>query len=308
MNILVTGGAGFIGSHLVDALQKDSHQVTVLDNLSSGLTKNITPQTAFIEGDICNAALVAKVFKENSFDAVFHLAAQIDVRASVADPLHDADINIVGSLHLIQSAAQSGVKKFIFSSSGGAIYGDTEMRPTPETHSENPLSPYGIGKLTIDKYLAFYEAQFGMQTVSLRYANVYGPRQNPHGEAGVVAIFLQKMLAGINPIINGDGEQTRDYVFVKDVAQANILALTSEKSGVYNIGTGVETSVNALFTLLNKNFGDRFTEEHGESKPGEQKTSSLNAIKAQQELSWQSTLPLEEGLKQTYEWFKNDAK
>jgi UDP-glucose 4-epimerase len=306
MRILVTGGAGFIGSHIVAALCQKGHQVTVLDNLSSGNPTNLVPEATLVTGDITDQTLVQHLFQNNAFEAVFHLAAQIDVRASVSNPQKDAETNIMASLNLIQNAAANGVQRFIFSSTGGAIYGDTDARPTIESHSENPLSPYGIGKLAIDKYLAFYAAQYPMQTVSLRYANVYGPRQNPHGEAGVVAIFLNKMLAGENPHINGDGNQTRDYVFVEDVALANLAALeTKHAAGVYNIGTGRETSVNELFTLLNNHFANAFIENHAPGKPGEQLTSALSSGRAAEELDWNPKITLEEGLQKTLAWFRD---
>lgn len=304
MRILVTGGAGFIGSHLADALLERGHAVTVFDDLSSGRRENVPKGAEFIQGDLRNPEDIERVFASSGFDAVFHLAAQIDVRKSVADPAADAETNILGSLRLIERAARSGAKAFIFSSTGGAIYGDTDARPTREGHPEHPQSPYGIAKLAIDKYLAFYAANSGMRTVSLRYGNVYGPRQNPHGEAGVVAIFSKMMLEGRNPIINGDGEQTRDYVFVGDVVQANVAALENEgASGVYNIGTGVETSVNELFGQLNALSGGTFEEKHGEAKPGEQKTSSLDASRAAAELGWKPEIGLEQGLRAAWEWF-----
>ncbi len=304
MNILVTGGAGFIGSHIVDALIAKGHTVTVFDDLSSGKEAQINPLATFVKGDIRNAESLETLFKTTPFEAVFHLAAQIDVRKSTADPLTDAETNILASLRLIHLAHTQGVQKFIFSSTGGAIYGDTNSRPTTETHSEHPLSPYGIAKLSVDKYLAFYSALFGMQTVSLRYANVYGPRQNPHGEAGVVAVFLNKMLNTSEPAINGDGLQTRDYVFVSDIVAANIAALEKNASGVYNIGTGRETTVNELFQLLNGFFANSFQEIHADAKPGEQLTSSLDATRATKELDWKPLVSLEDGLKKTFEWFK----
>ncbi len=304
MNILVTGGAGFIGSHIVDALIAKGHTITVFDDLSSGKEAQINPLSTFVKGDIRHAESLENLFKTTPFEAVFHLAAQIDVRKSTADPLADAETNILASLRLIHLAHTHGTKKFIFSSTGGAIYGDTENRPTAETHSEHPLSPYGIAKLSVDKYLAFYRELFGMQTVSLRYANVYGPRQNPHGEAGVVSIFLSKMLDQSQPTINGDGMQTRDYVFVSDVVAANIAALEKDVSGVYNIGTGRETTVNTLFQILNGFFNNTFQEIHAEAKLGEQLTSSLDATRATKELDWKPLVSLEDGLKQTFEWFK----
>lgn len=305
MNILVTGGAGFIGSHLVDTLIERGHTVFVYDNLSSGKTTNINPEAILIQADICDKNALEKAFTDNALDIIYHLAAQIDVRKSAADPLADAETNILASLHLIHLAATHGIKKFIFSSTGGAIYGDTSLRPTTENHPEHPLSPYGIAKLSIDKYLHFYREIMNLPSVSLRYGNVYGPRQNPHGEAGVVAIFLNKMFGEEQPTINGDGMQSRDYVFVGDVVRANIAALETESaSGIYNIGTGKETTVNELFSLLNDFFDNSFQEIHAPAKAGEQKTSCLDTARAESELAWQPTVSLKDGLRQTFEWFK----
>lgn len=304
MTILVTGGAGFIGSHIVDALIERDHTVLVYDDLSSGKIANINPKATLIQTDIRDQKALTQVFSENAIEVVYHLAAQIDVRKSAADPLSDAETNILASLHLINLASKQKVKKFIFSSTGGAIYGDTDIRPTPENHSEHPLSPYGIAKLSVDKYLHFYREIMGLPSVSLRYANVYGPRQNPHGEAGVVSIFINKMLEEVNPIINGDGTQSRDYTYVSDVVDANILALETESaSGVYNIGTSKETTVNELFQIINTFFDNSFQEIHTEGKPGEQKTSSLDTTRAQKELSWSPKVELHTGLKQTFESF-----
>jgi len=304
VKILVTGGAGFIGSHIVDKLIAKNHAVIVLDNLSTGRKENINPQAKFIEADIIDFEKVKEIFMQEQPEIVFHLAAQIDVRKSVTDPLNDAQTNILASLNLVQLSQEFEVKKFIFSSTGGAIYGDTENRPTPEDQAEWPLSPYGIAKLTMDKYLNYYHQIFGLKFISLRYGNVYGPRQNPHGEAGVVAIFLNKMLGELRPIINGDGNQTRDYVFVTDVAEANILALENmDKVGIYNVGTGVETSVNDLFREINKNFDNKFQEVHGPAKLGEQKTSCLDASKIKNDLGWEPKVDFEEGTKRTFEWF-----
>lgn len=308
MKILVTGGAGFIGSHIVEKLAGLGHQVIVLDNLSSGKIENLVTNAEFIEGDICNHELVTNLFRNHTFDAIFHLAAQIDVRASVANPLLDAETNILASLHLIDTAVKNGVKTFIFSSTGGVMYGDTEVRPTPETHNEHPSSSYGIGKLAIDKYLTFFGEHYPMRTVSLRYGNVYGPRQNPHGEAGVVAIFIDKMLAGINPVINGDGSQTRDYVYIEDVVNANILALeNASATGIYNIGTGKETSVNTVFQNLASLFKNHFEEQHGDAKPGEQLTGSLDALRAKEELCWSPQTDLQSGLQKTYNFFTTQS-
>jgi UDP-glucose 4-epimerase len=305
MTILVTGGAGFIGSHIVDALIERGHTVLVYDDLSSGKRENINPKATFIEGDIRDRDALARVFDEHTVEAVYHLAAQISVLRSMTQPTPDAETNIMATLSLLDLAAKHQVKKFIFSSTGGVMYGDTDLRPTSESHPENPLSPYAITKLSIDKYLTFYKEVHGIQTVSLRYGNVYGPRQNPHGEAGVVAIFLSKMFAHEKPLINGDGKQSRDYVYVSDIVEANMLALeTDTASGIYNIGTGKETSVNQLFQALNTFFDNSFQEIHAEAKPGEQKASALDATRARNELGWSPKMSLIDGLKKTYESFK----
>jgi len=235
MKILVTGGAGFIGSHVVDAYLELGHEVVVVDNLSSGSIENLNPKAKFYEMDIRDSD-IEDLFKNEKPDVVNHHAAQMDVRKSVEDPIYDADVNIIGSLNLLQNCIKYGVKKFIFASTGGAIYGEQDYFPADEEHPTRPLSPYGVAKLTVEKYLYFYKEVHGLNYVVLRYANIYGPRQNPHGEAGVVAIFTSKMLKGEQPVINGDGFQTRDYTFVGDVVRANVLALSYEKSDVFNIG------------------------------------------------------------------------
>ncbi|MCL4428411.1 MAG: NAD-dependent epimerase/dehydratase family protein, partial [Deltaproteobacteria bacterium] len=255
MKILITGGAGFIGSHVADELIAKGNGVVIIDNLSTGFEYNINPKAKFIKADITDFKKIENIFASESPEIVYHFAAQIDVRKSVSDPLFDAETNIMGTLNLIKLSNDFKIKKFIFSSTGGAIYGDTDMRPTPENHPEWPLSPYGIAKLTIDKFLNYYYEIFGLKYISLRYSNVYGPRQNPYGEAGVVAIFLNKMLKNEQPVVNGDGNQTRDYVYVKDVVKANILALKNiDKAEIYNVGTSVAISVNDLFKEINKNF------------------------------------------------------
>ncbi len=310
MKILVTGGAGFIGSSLSDELIKRRHQVVIVDNLSTGFKKNINPEAKFFQANLANFKKIDNILKKEKPQAVFHLAAQIDVRKSVANPLADARINILAGINLIKLAREYGVKKFIFSSTGGTIYGDTQKRPTKESHPEWPLSPYGIAKLTIDKYLNYFNQVCGLKYTSLRYGNVYGPRQNPLGEAGVVAIFLNKMLRGEQPVINGDGRQTRDYVFVDDVVKANISALQNiNKIGVFNIGTGKEASVNEIFRLIRNCAGNKkIKEEHGPAKPGEQLTSCLNASRARQELNWQPKINLDEGIKRTFEWFRKNSQ
>jgi len=309
MKILVTGGAGFIGSHVADKLIEKGHEVVIIDNLSTGRKENLNPQAKFIQADITDFPAIGKIFNEEQPEIVYHLAAQIDVRKSVADPLFDAQTNILGSLNLIQNSVNHKVKKFFFSSTGGAIYGDANVIPTPEIYKEYPLSPYGIAKLTVDKFLNYYHEIFDLNYISLRYGNVYGPRQNPHGEAGVVAIFINKMLNGEQPAINGDGRQTRDYVFVEDVARANVMALENfDKAGIYNIGTSQETDVNELFSEINKNFGNKFEEIHSEAKLGEQKRSCLDFSKIKNELGWQPEYDFPSGVKKTYEWFKFNTK
>jgi len=305
MKILVTGGAGFIGSHLVDALIAKKHRVFVIDNLSDGFKKNIHPKAKFVKADLTDHKKIENILKYEKPEIVFHLAAQIDVRKSVADPVFDAKSNILASINLIKLAHQYKIKKFIFSSTGGAIYGDTKNRPTSELEPEWPLSPYGIAKLTIDKFLFYYREIHGLNFVSLRYGNVYGPRQNPHGEAGVVAIFLNKMLKGDQPTVNGDGKQTRDYVFAGDVVNANLLALQNfKKCGIYNVGTGKETDVNQLFREINKHFGEAFREAHGPAKIGEQKTSCLSYARIKRDFGWRPKTDFETGIKKTFEWFK----
>ena len=301
--ILVTGGAGFIGSHLVDRLIKEGHKVVVLDNLSTGKKENLNPKAKFYKIDICSPK-ISEIFKKERPEIVFHFAAQIDVRKSVENPLEDAKINILGSLNLLESCKRYKVKKFIFTSTGGAIYGEAEVIPTPETYPEFPLSPYGIEKLTIDKFLNYYNKVFGLPYISLRLANVYGPRQNSKGEAGVIAIFCNKILSGKQPVINGSGKQTRDFVFVNDVVQAAFLAMKSKKSGIYNIGTAKETDVNTIFRKLKELTGSKCKKIHGPAKPGEQKRSRLDFKKAKRGLKWNPKYNLDRGLKETVKWFK----
>ncbi|QQR79032.1 MAG: NAD-dependent epimerase/dehydratase family protein [Candidatus Moraniibacteriota bacterium] len=305
MRILITGGAGFIGSHVADALIDRGHRVTIIDNLSSGSEENVNRRAKFYKVDIGNRKRLEKIFETTEPEAVLHFAAQINVRASVEDPSADAATNILGSLSLIELSAKHKVKKFIFSSTGGAMFDDTAPRPTPESVPAAPLSPYGIAKLTTEHYLRFFHQVHGLPYIVLRYANVYGPRQNAHGEAGVVSIFLTRLLDGQTPTINGDGLQTRDYVYVGDVAQANMLALDATISeGVFHIGTGIETSVNDIFRMLNWQFGKAFEESHGPAKSGEIKASALAAGKAKTVLQWEPKVALSEGLVATATWFK----
>ncbi len=303
MNILVTGGAGFIGSHVVDAYIAEGHNVVVVDDLSSGVKENLNPKAEFVQLDIRRPE-IQQVFQRHSFDVVNHHAAQMDVRRSVADPKFDADVNVIGGLNIFESARQSGVKKIIFSSTGGAIYGEQDYFPADEDHPVRPLSPYGIAKLVTEKYLFYYRAVHRIEHVILRYANIYGPRQNPHGEAGVVAVFAKKMLRGEKPIINGDGKQTRDYTYVGDVVKGNLLALKYPGSNVFNIGTGIETDVTQLFRILRGLLNPACPEEHGPAMIGEQLRSVITSAKIQRELGWSPNIGLSEGLKMTAEYFK----
>lgn len=307
MNVLVTGGAGFIGSHLADAYLAAGHRVVILDNLSTGSPDNINPAARFVEGDVRDADLVNALFMEEKFDLVNHHAAQLDVRISVANPAFDAEQNIIGSVNIFQAAVATGVGRALFASSGGTVYGEQNAFPADETHSTEPISPYGVSKLSVEKYLGYFAHQFGLRFAVLRYTNVYGPRQSSHGEAGVVAIFCDRMLSGNQPVINGTGLQTRDYVFVEDVARANLLAtayLEKEERGIFNVCSNTEVTVNELFQSLNRIFDDRFAEEHGPAKPGEQFRSVCSYAKAEAVLGWKPQVDFNEGLRRTVEFFK----
>jgi UDP-glucose 4-epimerase len=304
MKVLVTGGAGFIGSHVGDALIERGHQVVALDDLSSGNKKNLNPKARLEVLDIRSKEAAALIAAER-FDAIMHLAAQMDVRKSVEHPGFDAEVNVVGTLNLLEAARRAGVKKVVFSSTGGAIYGEQDHFPATESHAQRPVSPYGCSKAAVELYLGFYKAQYGLDYVCLRYANVYGPRQNPHGEAGVVAIFCQKLLARADCTIYGDGGQTRDFVYVGDVARANLLALESSLSAeAINIGTAIETDVNTLYGHLARAAGTDKAAVHAPGKPGEQRRSCIDPGKAARALKWQPSVPLAQGLKQTLEWFR----
>jgi UDP-glucose 4-epimerase len=302
MKVLVTGGAGFIGSHITDQLIAAGAEVVVLDDLSSGKREAVHPQARFYRADICSAAIHELLARER-FDCVDHHAAQMNVRRSVEDPVFDARVNILGSLNLLQAAVASGVKKFVFASTGGAIYGEQLRFPADETHQTCPMSPYGVAKLAVEKYLAYYELVYGLAYAALRYANVYGPRQDPHGEAGVVAIFAERLLRGEAVVINGDGEQTRDFIYVDDVVRANLLAVTTELRGIYNVGTGVETSVNALYAQLARQTQATRPPQHGPAKAGEQRRSVLDCRRLQMAANWRPEVPLEEGLRRTVAYF-----
>ena len=303
MKVLVTGGAGFIGSHLVDRLVQEGHEVIIVDNLVTGKRRNINRAARFYKQDIQSWRL-ERVFRNERPNVVMHLAAQMDVRKSVEDPMFDAQVNILGTLNVLQQAVKHGVRKVVFSSSGGAIYGEQEMYPAPESHVTKPLSPYGLSKLCGEQCLSYYQRSSGLQVVSLRYANVYGPRQDPEGEAGVVAIFIQKMLNNEQAVINGNGRQTRDFVFVEDVVEANLAVMGPETQGTYNVGTGAETSINDLFRILVQHTGSTCKEVHGPAKKGEQARSVIDNTRLRHELSWEPKGELSEGLKKTVEYFR----
>jgi UDP-glucose 4-epimerase len=303
MKIVVTGGAGFIASHIVDAYIQLNHEVYVIDDLSTGQSRNLNSSAKLYTVDITDPK-AGRLIAEIKPHVLNHHAAQMDVRRSVADPSFDARVNIIGFINLLEACKDAGVKRVIFSSSGGAVYGDREPIPATEAHETLPLSPYGVSKLTGELYLGYYYMAFGLPYVALRYANVYGPRQSTQGEAGVVAIFISQLLAGKNPLINGDGKQTRDYVFVGDVVRANIAALDSDSIGAVNIGTGKETDVVTLYELLREGVGSHVKAIHGPAKPGEQRRSCLETSLASAVLGWRPEVALQEGLRQTIAYYR----
>ena len=307
MRILVTGGAGFIGSHIAEAFVREGHEVSIVDDLSSGREEQVPQGARFYRLDIRSPELRA-VFATEKPEVLCHHAAQMDVRRSVADPGYDASVNILGLLNLMELGRQYGLRRVLFASTGGAIYGEQEVFPCPETHPTEPVSPYGVAKLASERYLHFYSVQYGISWVGLRYANVYGPRQNPHGEAGVVAIFTEKLLRGEQPVIHGDGLQTRDYVYVGDLVRANLLALESDYCGPLNLGTGKETDVNTLFHLLCELTGVTLPERHGPAKPGEQRRSCIDSGLAERVLGWRPEVELSEGLRRTVEFFRSRTR
>ncbi len=301
--IVVTGGAGFIGSQVAEALLAAGHEVAVVDNLSTGRRENLPPGARFFPYDI-NSREAFDLIRQWRPSVLVHHAAQMSVRHSVADPVFDARENILGSLNLLQAAVQGGVEKFIFASTGGAIYGEAAPIPARETDPAHPECPYGVAKLAVEHYLHFYAREYGLIPISLRYANVYGPRQNGLGEAGVVAIFIEKFLAGEAPVINGDGLQTRDFVYVADVVAANLRALAHPRPGIFNIGTGRESNILTLAQILKTLCASPLTPQHGPAKPGEQRRSALDASQAREVLGWQPATALEEGLALTVAAFR----
>ncbi len=304
MKILVTGGAGFIASHVVDLYISNGHEVVILDDLSTGRVSNLNPAARFIQMDI-RSPQVEEVFQREKPDIVNHHAAQMDVRRSVDDPFFDADVNIIGSLNLIENARKVSIKHFVYISSGGAAYGEPVYLPCDEKHPIDPICPYGASKHTVEHYLYLYHVNYGLEYTVLRYPNVFGPRQDPKGEAGVVAIFTGQMLNGEQVRINGDGEQERDFVYVTDCAKANLLAITQQHpSGIYNIGSSQGTSVNEIFMMLKEITQYPQTAVYQAAKLGETRKIYLNAAKAQAQLGWQQDVPLMDGLHRTVEYFR----
>lgn len=300
---VITGGAGFIGSHLADGLIANGIDVSIIDDLSSGKKENIPKKAKFHHIDI-NDEKIKKILEKEDPDYFFHLAAQMNVRRSVEDPGFDAKVNILGSLNILETLKELEVKKFIFASSGGTVYGEQTEFPATEEHSLKPLCPYGVSKLSVEKYLYYYKESFGLDYISLRFANIYGPRQDPHGEAGVIAIFAEKMLSDEQAVINGDGKQTRDYVYVADVVDACLKVIDFEGSDEFNIGTGIETDVNFLFNKINEITDAGQEEVHGPPKKGEQRRSVLSYDKINKTCSWEPKVGIDEGLELTVDWFR----
>ena len=300
---LVTGGAGFIGSNLVDALLARGDTVTVVDNLTTGRRSNLDEALGrgaeLAEVDIRDAEAVRDVTASAEPEVVFHLAAQIDVRKSAADPAYDARINVEGTINVLQAARAAGVRRFVNTSTGGAIYGEAQQIPAPESHPNAPEAPYGQSKFAAEGYCELFQRLFGVSTVSLRYGNVYGPRQDPLGEAGVIAIFCGKLKAGERPVVFGDGLQTRDYIHVDDVVAANLAAVDSDAGGPMNIGTGIETNVLELVEALAPHAHADFTPDHQPERPGEVRHIAIDSTRAREELGWEARVPLAEGLERT---------
>jgi len=302
VKILVTGGAGFIGSHVVDGFLAAAHEVGVVDDLSTGKRANLNSKATFYNVDI-RSAEIADIFAKENPDVVCHHAAQMDVRRAVREPQFDASVNVVGSVNVLESARQSGVKKIIYASTGGAVYGEPASLPVDEGHAIAPLSPYGLTKHTFEEYLALYRRLYGCAYTVLRYPNVFGPRQDPHGEAGVVAIFIQKMLAGEQPTIFGDGTKTRDYVYIDDIVAANLLAIDA-KSDVYNLGWGKEVSDYQIFCAVRDALGVTAEPHFGQKRHGEIDRVCLDSQRIFRDLGWRPRVSLEEGVARTVRWHK----
>jgi UDP-glucose 4-epimerase len=305
VKVLVTGGAGFIGSTLADRLVEDGHQVVVVDDLSSGKRDHVPAGANFYHMDV-ESRWFDRVVEREQPDAVAHLAAQISVSRSVREPLFDARVNVMASIGLLAACLLHGVKRLVFASTGGAIYGDAGVIPTPEDYPAAPVSPYGASKLSFEHYLHVYREVHGLSSVAMRFANVYGPRQDPHGEAGVVAIFSRALLAGQPAVINGDGTQTRDYVYAGDVAGALLAALKSDVTGAYNVGTAIETDVNELYGQIAAAAGVNRPAEHGPGRPGEQQRSCVAIDRVREDLGWKPQVFLAEGIPLTVDYFRQE--
>jgi UDP-glucose 4-epimerase len=300
--VLATGGAGFIGSHLADALLKRGDEVIVIDDLSTGSSQNLNPDAEFHQLDI-RSRQAAELVRRRRPDAIVHHAAQMSVSRSVREPAFDADVNLMGSINLLEAARQAEAR-FIFASTGGALYGDADILPTPETYPAWPVSPYGVSKLAFEHYLHCYGVQHGLGYTALRYANVFGPRQNPHGEAGVVAIFCLNLLSAEPPTVNGDGKQTRDFIHVADVVRANLAALDSDQRGHFNVGTGRPCDINTLFEMIEGRMEVSIGKRHGPARPGDQRTSVLDSSLIAEKLGWRPEMSLEAGVADTVDWFR----
>ena len=304
MKVLVTGGAGFIASHVVELFIEKGYEVVIVDDLSTGRRSNLHPKAKFIEMDIRSPEL-HKVFASEKPDFVNHHGAQMDVRKSVADPQFDADVNVRGSINVLEAARQNGVKRVVYISTGGAVYGEPEYLPCDEKHPINPICPYGASKHTVEHYLFMWKYLYGLEYAVLRYPNVFGPRQDPHGEAGVVAIFTGLMLAGKPVTINGDGQQQRDFVYVGDCARANLLVTEHpDAGGIYNVGFGKPTDVNQIFGALKTITGYPLEAKYGPAKAGETRKIYLDATRIRTQLGWAPTVTLEDGLAKTVEYFR----
>lgn len=308
MKILVTGGAGFIGSNIVDAYIEQGHEVIVVDNLSSGFKGNLNPKAKFYKIDICDEKAIKQIFEKEKPEIVSHHAAQRDVGFSVVNPLEDARINILGSLNIIKASVDTGVKKIIYANSGGALYGNVEREDLPikEGHRIRPVNQYGLNKSLIEPYLKMYSREYGLDFVSLRYANVYGERQGNGGEGGVISIFIKKMLAGEVPAIYGDGLQTRDFIYVKDIVAANLSALKKLKNHIYNIGTGKEISILQIYNIIAKELNFRHKPNFKEAKPREVRFISLDCSKMKKDTGWKPRYDIVQGIKNTIEYLKNN--
>ena len=307
MKVLVTGGAGFIGSHLVDRLVQEGNQVVVIDNLSTGKRKQVNKKAQFYKMDI-RSKRIERVFRKERPLIVVHLAAQMNVRLSTEDPVFDAEVNILGTINLLEHAVKHGVRKASFASSGGAVYGEQEVFPAAESHRTDPLSPYGISKLAGEKYLAYYTNTTGLRHVVLRFGNVYGPRQEPEGEAGVIAIFSKLMLDGGQPIINGTGKQTRDFVYVDDVVESIMVTIGEDIQGIFNVGTGQESTVNECYGIIKELTNSSCKDLYGAAKKGEQFRSVVDVRRLREGFDWEPQVSLPEGLKMTVEFFKAQGK